>query len=652
MQVLIDDMDTPLMVNSLDISKAIGQRSTGNLLLRDDAGVYHYDDGQRLDVIASDGTRVYSGVLDGDGETKPGPAGVSALLVHAVGGKDWHYLADKRLVAKSYAAGQTCGAIFRDLLSTVLAAEGVTSKANYLSVNQSNVETDTTGFATAQGATISRTTTEQWQGSASLSVVCPGLVASEGFKATLAGSNFVAGGVYTFSAYVKGAGTVKFICQNQGDFSTVGGVFVTQVLTGAWQRISITVTLPASIPSAGFALHISTFSVAQAVTFYADGLQIELGTRARPWAVGQSDFIADGIVLPDVVFNYATAAACADAIAQRAGAYWWQIDEYKQLWFQPYAAIPAPWALTADANGVVTDARHGTVKVKRGKPLYRNRQYVINVTDLTATQVETRVGDGANTSFSMSYALAKVPTVEVKIGAGSFVTKTVGIGGVDSAKDWYWNAGKNEVFQDSGGTKLTSADTLRVTYVGQYPVTIVSEDTAQVLAQQALEGGGTTGYVEDVLSDPSITTRDAAFQKASALLARFAQKAAKLTFQTSRAGLEPGQLLTVNIPAHDLNNAQLLIESVRITDEDGILIWYDVTALLGPVNTTWVQFFGTLIQQAQVSSNALSVGSSATLVVAQTFSENWGWTESLTPRVNVCPICGPATICGPSLIVC
>lgn len=157
---------------------------------------------------------------------------------------------------------------------------------NLLSLNQSSVQNDTTGFTTANGTTLSRTTAQYWQGGASLQVVCPGSVPTEGFKAILAGSNFVANATYTLSAYVRGSGTVKFICQNQGDFSTVGGVFTTQLLSGAWQRISITVTMPATIPTAGMALHISTYSVAQAVTFFADGLQIEQGSTATAWTYG------------------------------------------------------------------------------------------------------------------------------------------------------------------------------------------------------------------------------------------------------------------------------------------------------------------------------------------------------------------------------
>jgi hypothetical protein len=365
-------------------------------------------------------------------------------------------------------------------------------------------------------------------------------------------------------------------------------------------------------------------------------------------ALTATHHIANGAMLPDVVFDYATAADCSDALAKKSGAYWWQIDQYRQFWFQPYAGIPAPWNLTSDVNGVVTDARRGTVRVKRAKPKYRNVQYIRDIKGQTDPQIETRIGDGTNRAFVMSFPLHAVPTVEVNIASGGYVAQTVGIGGSDSGKDWYWNGGKNEVSQDSGGTPLTSSDILRVTYVGEFPLIVISEDNAEITLQQMLEGGGTSGKVESIVSDASLTTSDAAFAEAAALLAKYAQNATQLRFQTRRAGLKPGQLIHVTIPRHGLND-DMLIESVHIGDEQGQIIWYDVSAILGPINTSWEQFFGALVKDASSSGDTLQVGSSSTLALTESFTGSISVTGSFVATVYACPLLGtsvfPLTLC-------
>ena len=174
MQVTIDGVVTPLAIGGLSVDNAIGQRSTAALRLLDTAGANHYQDGQRVDVTDGGGNLVYSGVIDGDDEAMPDSApATSGLLTHSVACKDWHYLADKRLAATSFASGQTCGAVIRSLISTILAEEGVQGVSNLCSANQSSVETDTSGFASFVGAggSIARDTTQHQFGAASLRVI-------------------------------------------------------------------------------------------------------------------------------------------------------------------------------------------------------------------------------------------------------------------------------------------------------------------------------------------------------------------------------------------------------------------------------------------------------------------------------------------------
>jgi hypothetical protein len=358
--------------------------------------------------------------------------------------------------------------------------------------------------------------------------------------------------------------------------------------------------------------------------------------------------IADGVSMPDVIFNYCTNADAYDALTRKAGAYWWQIDAYKQVWLQPYAAIAAPWNLTTTVGGVTTDAKTGSVRVKRAKPLYRNTQYVGGQHVRTSSQVEIKKGDGQLTAFTVGYPIAEAPTVEVNIASGGYVTKTVGIKGVNtSGYDWYWNAGEAVITQDTAGVKLTASDLLRITYIGEYPQIVISQDTAEITMQKMLEGGGTSGKVEQIVADASLISATAAFTEAAALLSKYAQGATTLRFLTKRAGLAQGQLIHVTIPRHGLD-ADMLIESVKLTDQDGQIIWYDVTALLGPVNQSWVQFFGQLARSATESSDTLQVGASSTLVLAADFTATASPTATFVVTVYSCPLLPwtlPVTVC-------
>ena len=89
--------------------------------------------------------------------------------------------------------------------SAILIEEGAT---NLLTANQSDVEVDATGFLAVGGATtLTRVTTEKWEGAASLQVVTNGSATYEGLYIQYPTST---GGTYTASVYIKGSGLIAF----------------------------------------------------------------------------------------------------------------------------------------------------------------------------------------------------------------------------------------------------------------------------------------------------------------------------------------------------------------------------------------------------------------------------------------------------------
>lgn len=162
---------------------------------------------------------------------------------------------------------------------------------NMLSLNQSNVETDTTGFTACNAqSSISRNTSEYYVGSASLRVYCLGTNATavEGFKLT--GISGTSGKSYCGSAYIKGTAgkqiNIQMIDSTNGYASSARYI----TLTGSWQRVeSYKLTLVANSSNMYLQITGRYYGTAQGTfTFYADCLQIEEGTGVTTWIPGST----------------------------------------------------------------------------------------------------------------------------------------------------------------------------------------------------------------------------------------------------------------------------------------------------------------------------------------------------------------------------
>lgn len=339
-----------------------------------------------------------------------------------------------------------------------------------------------------------------------------------------------------------------------------------------------------------------------------------------------------GPVIVAIVFNYVPVSDCIDQLAELSG-FWWVIDENKVLHFAAKTAVPAPWAV-----GYADCTRKPLISARRANPKYRNRQYMRGGYALTDAQVERFKGDGEQESFTVGYPLGRVPTITVNGSA-----KTVGIKGLGNVANWYWSKGDATVTQDSGQTRLTATDTLEVTYQGLVSMISLSEDTGEVQARQAIEGG--TGYVEVVTDDPQIDSREIAFQRGAALLARYGALGRTIRFQTVRPGLRPGQVLTVNFPRHRFDGTAMLITTVSVDGD--IDATYTVTAAEGPFAGSWQRIFGSFEDR---TGELVDLGSTAieqVVTILVTSAEGWVWAEGMAP-VKVFPCTMPSPTLFPS----
>lgn len=350
-------------------------------------------------------------------------------------------------------------------------------------------------------------------------------------------------------------------------------------------------------------------------------------------------------LIPAVTFVYAKVSDALDALVKAASAsgvlYYWMIDQNKRLWFVPYTAV----VNNTLVDGSQIEQVRNPPTVVRANPTYRNQQYITGGTAQTVQQTETRKGDGVTVAWTMGYALSTVPTITVNGTA-----KTVGIKGLDTGKDYYWAKGDPIITQDSAGTKLTSSDTLQVVYVGQYPNVVIAQNGAQVAYQSQIDGS--TGIIEDVQQDATISTVSDGLSEAGQLLARYGVQGVQLIFTTLQKGFQQGQLVTVNLPMFNLNNVQMLIEKVTASDQaDGINIWYTVQAILGPYDTSWVDFFSKMLA-VQAPPNSINVGVSQSLTILVPFTASIRPTAALTATPYSCPLPGATQYPNTTLLPC
>jgi hypothetical protein len=257
-------------------------------------------------------------------------------------------------------------------------------------------------------------------------------------------------------------------------------------------------------------------------------------------------------------------------------------------------------------------------------------------------------GDGVSRSFTLSY---EVSTIAQVLLDGVDVT-ALSLSKGSSGGAFYYAVGDAVVAQDPGFPVLTSGDTLAITYKGRYPVLALAQNSALIAAQKAREGVG-TGLVESIYSSTKVRTLAAAFQIAQALLSHYGSDSTALTFSTRTKGLQPGQMLTVNLSDFGLSNKQMLINSVGVNDQnDGINIWYPVQAIGSPVESAqWQTYWQNLMSQSSDPSDSTDAQDTAlALLTVSTFSTSP--TFAVTQHKLTCPFPSNSLFPSSSLFPC
>lgn len=248
-----------------------------------------------------------------------------------------------------------------------------------------------------------------------------------------------------------------------------------------------------------------------------------------------------GVTINSIKFNYIQVSQALRRITQLTGRNWY-IDYDKVIHYFPLTTNVTPFNIETDVSADYTN-----LKISKDTSQLKNRVYVRGGTKLSDATTYSVTGDGVATKFTLP---DKPHDVVVKVNT---VTKTVGIKNIDTEGfDWYLNFQEKYLEQDSGGSILSTSDTLEVTYTYDIPILVAVEDTASI---------ATNGVKEFAIFDKSIDTTQAARDRASAELSDYANDVIEGSFTTTTNGFKSGQYININLTDYDVN-ADYLVQKV------------------------------------------------------------------------------------------
>lgn len=265
--------------------------------------------------------------------------------------------------------------------------------------------------------------------------------------------------------------------------------------------------------------------------------------------------VVTGVTIDQISFNYLQVSQCIRQIADLTGRNWY-IDYSKDIHYFPLTQSSAPFNIDSTQNA------YYDLNISKDGSQLKNRVYVRGGTKLSDAAVYEEKGDGTKIKFVLP---DKPHNVTVKVNG---VTKTLGIKNIDTTGfDWYLNFQEKYVEQDSGGSILASTDTLRVEYQYDIPILVAVENTASILEN---------GQKEFAIFDKSITTTQAARDRASAELTDYANDVIEGSFKTMTTGFISGQYININLSDYGIND-NYIIQKVVARSIGGGTFEYEIS---------------------------------------------------------------------------
>lgn len=349
-----------------------------------------------------------------------------------------------------------------------------------------------------------------------------------------------------------------------------------------------------------------------------------------------------GPVIASYQVNYETLYNALDQVCQLASnavaQYKWYTDSRRIVHVVQIGTVAAPWNLSysdsSDKNALqlASGGSDGGIRVTFTKQNYANKVSVKIGTLTVGTTTETFAGDGALMQFETVQPVAAAPIIAIEISSPlSEIVQTVGVLGIDTGKQWYWNLGSNVITQDPSGTPLTTGESLVVTYQGADQGVVISANSAEIARRAAVEGG--TGIYELVQDAGTPASLADAQTLAAALSNSLGVIPETVAYGIYRGGLQIGQTQRIDLLQMGVSD-NFVIDSVTMSLQGNLVLW-QITATRGPTVLNWQNML-----QGSMKSAASGLGAAGQpLILAQpitSFTPVRAWVDEVAdgPAVN------------------
>lgn len=257
-----------------------------------------------------------------------------------------------------------------------------------------------------------------------------------------------------------------------------------------------------------------------------------------------------------------------DELAGYVGGTWTVTNDKKfnfiaQGDFLPFAhTINRDFVIGADIQRVEKDIDMRTVQIVKG------------MQEKTSAQTESFTYDGETNVFPTNYPVAEMP--QIMVGQKVVSGDSIGTVGLDTNKAFVFTYNASGIqynpmtiyFTDGTTGTLASGDTVTVVYVGLYRIRVTRRNQAMV-TEIALKTG-TSGMIEAVELNNTVTTRSDAAKYADGFLTQFSQSQNEVTFWdyerhladmgVSLSDLQLHTKLTINLPEIDIVGDYVITE--------------------------------------------------------------------------------------------
>lgn len=315
-------------------------------------------------------------------------------------------------------------------------------------------------------------------------------------------------------------------------------------------------------------------------------------------------FVNDGITAGDmmygftfdkVVSNYKTAYELFNYLCDASPGFNWYVkfDKSFDFLYREY---------DKSSTIINSDFVHHNFEYKDTLSEYRNVEYLeggLKKTTLQSNYVPSPKPDGQSRDFTLRFGVAEEPIVETNLASGGgWVTKTIGINGIDTGKDFYYTYNSRTISQDSSGTVLGTSDLIRVTYYGLTTVRMAYEDVAKIDERKAIEKNS-SGRYEHFFTDKTIETSLAAATYSRGLISKYADnKVINLSVDYNIGDIDLNKLVFIDKPLFDVYGWHL-VESIDISYQNPEYLTYDIKLLSGDPVGGWEDYFRKLTAQVK-----------------------------------------------------